>query len=170
MTAQQMSRAFLGLGGNIDDPKIHFRRARHQLASHPQIKLRASSPLYRTPPVGGPAGQPDYLNAVLEIETNLTELELLEFCQQLEQEAGRVRTVRWGPRPLDIDLLLFSDRTCASQALTLPHPRLHQRHFALLPLCDLAPDLQHPVLDETICRILDALGPAPGISRLEETW
>ncbi len=170
MTAQHMSRAFLGLGGNIDDPVTHFRRARQELAGHPQITIRASSPLYRTPPVGGPDGQPDYLNAVLEIGTALTAWELLAVCQHLEREAGRVRTVRWGPRPLDIDLLLFSDQTCNSEILTLPHPRLHQRHFVLLPLCDLAPDLNHPVINRTIGQILDTLGPEPGISRLEKTW
>ena len=170
MTAQQMSRAFLGFGGNIGDPVQYFRQARHQLASHSQIRVQAGSPLYRTPPVGGPSGQPDYINAVLALETSLTAQSLLEFCQQLELDCGRTRSVHWGPRTLDIDLLLYSDKVCDSDFLTLPHPRLHQRHFVLLPLCDLAPDLIHPVFQHSIARILATLGPEYGISQLQETW
>ncbi len=165
-----MSRAFLGFGGNIGNPVVLFRQARQQLASHAQIRIVAGSPLYRTPAVGGPSGQPDYVNAVLAIETSLSELALLKFCQQLEHDGGRQRSVRWGPRTLDIDLLLYADLVWSSAILTLPHPRLHQRHFVLLPLCDLAPDLRHPVSDQNMAQILAVLGPAEGISKLNQTW
>ncbi len=170
MTVQQMSRAFLGFGGNMGDTEDLFRQARQQLANHPQIRVKGGSPLYQTPAIGGPSGQPDYINAVLAIETSLSEFALLTFCQQLEQDGGRVRTVRWGPRTLDIDLLLFADHVCASEILTLPHPRLHQRHFVLLPLCDLAPDWIHPVYQKSIARLLTELGPEHGISKLKQTW
>ena len=170
MTERSRSRAFLGLGGNLADPLYQFRRAREQLADHPDIELRSSSPLYRTPPVGGPQGQPDYLNAVLEVGTELSPEELLQLCQRLETHAGRTRELHWGPRTLDIDLLFFADLTCSEKRLTLPHPRLHQRHFVLLPLNDLAPQLQHPLLEKSVAQLLTALPPAEGISRICETW
>ncbi len=170
MTASQMSRAFLGFGGNIGDPVEYFRRARQKLTDHSHIRVQAASPLYHTPPVGGPSGQPDYINAVLEIETDLTALDLLQYCQQLEHDCGRVRTVRWGPRTLDIDLLLYSDQVCTSNILTLPHPRMHQRHFVLLPLCDLAADVVHPVELKPLAQLLEILGPEDGISQLQQSW
>ena len=170
MTEWNKSRAFLGLGGNLESPLERFRQARQHLATHPQIGLLSSSPLYRTPPVGGPQGQPDYLNAVLEIETSLSAELLLQICQQLETAAGRTRDVHWGPRTLDIDLLLFGELICTDRRLTLPHPRLHHRHFVLLPLNDLAPQLQHPLLQTTVRQLLTALSPAAGIVRICDTW
>ncbi|MFK5927018.1 MAG: 2-amino-4-hydroxy-6-hydroxymethyldihydropteridine diphosphokinase [Desulfuromusa sp.] len=165
-----MSRAFLGFGGNLGNPLNTFRQARQQLINHPQVEVLSSSSVYHTPPVGGPEGQPDFLNAVVEIQTGLLPLDLLQLCRQIEDDAGRVRDHRWGPRTLDIDLLLFDNLTMDVPLLTLPHPRLQQRHFVLLPLNDLAPQLNHPVLNKTIGNLLKAL-PAPvGITRLDETW
>lgn len=170
MTEQNKSRAFLGFGGNLGQPLNSFRQARQQLEKHPQIKVISSSPLYQTPPVGGPAGQPDYLNAVVEIHTGLSALDLLQLCRRIEDSAGRVRDQHWGARTLDIDLLLIDDLVMADPTLTLPHPRLQQRHFVLLPLNDLAPQLRHPVLNETISHLLKALPMATGITRLNEIW
>ena len=170
MTEWNKSRVFLGLGGNIGNPLASFRLARQQLAQHELINVLCSSPIYRTPPIGGPAGQPDYLNAVLEIETGLAAQKLLHLCCQIEDAAGRLRDIHWGPRTLDIDLLLFDDSVMDAPQLTIPHPRLHQRHFVLLPLYDLDAHLTHPVLNMTIAELLAQLPPAEGITKLQETW
>ncbi len=170
MTEQNKSRVFLGFGGNIGDSLSHFCCAWQQLSSHPRITITASSPVYQTPAVGGPAGQPDYLNGVVEISTDMAPHELLQFCRQIEDGAGRNRDIYWGPRTLDIDLLFIDNLVLDDPQLTLPHPRLHQRHFVLLPLNDLAPQLRHPQLHKTIAELLADLPPATGISRLNETW
>ncbi len=170
MTGSNKSRAFLGFGGNLGKPLNNFRRARQQLAEHPQVEVISSSPLYQTPPVGGPEGQADYLNAAIEIRTGLSALDLLQLCRQIENSAGRVRDLHWGPRTLDIDLLLVDNLIMDIPLLTLPHPRLQQRHFVLLPLNDLAPQLNHPILNETIGHLLKILPTAVDITRLNETW
>lgn len=170
MTEKNQSRAFLGFGGNLGNPLDNFRQARQQLAKHPQVEVVAVSPIYQTPPVGGPDGQPDYLNCAIEIRTGLTALDLLQLCRQIEDDAGRIRDIPWGPRTLDIDLLIIDNLIMDAPPLTLPHPRLHQRHFVLLPLHDLAPQLNHPVLHETICNLLQQLPATAGITRLNETW
>lgn len=164
------NRVFLGLGGNIEDPLNHFRNVRRQLSACERIAQIRSSPLYRTPPVGGPEGQPDFLNAVLEIRTGLSPRNLLQLCQTLENRAGRIRDVPWGPRPLDIDLLLYDQVIIDDPRLSVPHPRMHQRHFVLLPLCDLDPDLQHPLLKQSVAALLQRLSPAQGIVCLKNSW
>ena len=166
MTKKNKCRAFLGFGGNLGEPLNHFRHARQKLAEHPQVEVISASPLYQTPPVGGPEGQPDYLNAAIEILTGLSALDLLQLCHQIEADAGRSRTLHWGARTLDIDLLLVDDLIMDGPLLTLPHPRLHQRHFVLIPLNDIAPGQLHPLLNTTISQVLRALPPAVGITRL----
>ena len=170
MIQNNYSRAFLGLGGNLDHPLNNFRRARISLATHELVDVVASSALYRTPPIGGPEGQPDFLNAVVEIHTGLLPLELLQLCWQIEDSAGRVRDLHWGPRTLDIDLLLIDELILETPVLTLPHPRMHQRHFVLLPLNDMAPQVKHPILHETVNNLLNALPEVEGITRINDTW
>ncbi len=170
MIAAAKSRAFLALGGNLGNPHQAFVTARRSLADHPLIELLQASSLYRTPAIGGPSGQPDYLNAVLEIATSLAAAELLELCLQLETAAGRTRGVRWAARALDIDLLFFDNSTHNTASLTLPHPLLHQRHFVLLPLVEIAADLQHPHCGCSVSCLLDRLPAAEGIIRLPEKW
>ena len=170
MTEQNKSRAFLGFGGNIGEPLSHFRRARKQLAADPHVTVVGASPLYRTPAIGGPAGQPDYLNAVVEVTTSLTPHQLLQLCQQIETDAGRSRDIHWGPRTLDIDLLLVGNLIIDDSQLTLPHPRLQERHFVLLPLNNLVPQLRHPITTKTIAELLADLPPAVGISQLNKKW
>jgi 2-amino-4-hydroxy-6-hydroxymethyldihydropteridine diphosphokinase len=102
------------------------------------------SPLYETEPVGGPSGQPPYLNAVVELSTTASPRELLERCRALEAAAGRVRAERHGPRTLDVDVLVVGDLSVAEPDLVVPHPRLWERRFVLAPLADLAPDLVSP--------------------------
>jgi 2-amino-4-hydroxy-6-hydroxymethyldihydropteridine diphosphokinase len=128
-------RAFLALGSNLGD-----RAGFIQAAIDAVPDLVAVSPVYETDPVG-PPGQGPYLNAVVELDTALSPRELLGLCQRLEAAAGRVRTERWGPRTLDVDVLLVGDLTVNEPDLIVPHPRMWERDFVLRPLADLAPEL-----------------------------
>jgi 2-amino-4-hydroxy-6-hydroxymethyldihydropteridine diphosphokinase len=129
-------RAFLGLGSNMGDRLDHLRRA---VCGLPDVV--AVSSVYETEPIGGPSGQPSYLNAVVELDTALGPRELLAVGQRLEDEAGRTRTVRWGPRSLDVDVLLVDDLVVVDDDLVVPHPRLWERRFVVEPLSELAPEL-----------------------------
>jgi 2-amino-4-hydroxy-6-hydroxymethyldihydropteridine diphosphokinase len=129
-------RAFVGLGSNLGDRRARLREA---VAGLPDVV--AVSPLYETEPVGGPTGQPPYLNAVVELDTALSPRELLDVARALEDAAGRVRTERWGPRTLDVDVLLVGDLVVADPDLVVPHPRMWERRFVVEPLARLAPGL-----------------------------
>jgi 2-amino-4-hydroxy-6-hydroxymethyldihydropteridine diphosphokinase len=136
-------RAFIGLGSNLGDRRAHLNVAVEALREQGHDVV-AVSPLYETAPVGGPEDQGPYLNVVVELETADDARRLLERCQQLEQQAHRVRTVRWGPRTLDADVLWVDGEQVDEPTLTVPHPRMWQRRFVLAPLADLAPDLVTP--------------------------
>lgn len=129
-------RAFVALGSNLGDRWAHLRAA---VAGLPGVV--AVSPVYETDPVGGPGGQPPYLNAVVELDTDIGPRGLLEVGLALETAAGRVRTERWGARTLDVDVLLVGDLAVDEPDLVIPHPRMRARAFVLVPLHDLAPDL-----------------------------
>jgi 2-amino-4-hydroxy-6-hydroxymethyldihydropteridine diphosphokinase len=131
-----MARAFLGLGSNLGDRLAYLRDA---VASIPDVV--AVSRLYETAPVGGPGGQDRFLNIVVQLDTELSARELLEVCRRCEADARRVREERWGPRTLDVDVLWVDDVTVDEPDLIVPHPRMFERAFVLLPLGDLAPDL-----------------------------
>jgi len=137
-------RAYIGIGSNLSDPANQVRHALQALADLPASRLTAHSPRYRTAPVGGPTDQPDYLNAVAALETALTPETLLTALQEIESAQGRVRAERWGPRTLDLDLLLYGSIIRRDPRLILPHPRLHQRAFVLYPLHDIEPELMIP--------------------------
>ena len=130
-------RAFLGMGSNLGDSRRLLRDALDALGA----RVVAVSPLYETAPLGGPPGQQDYLNIVVELDTDETPRELLELCRGLEAAAGRVRTERWGPRALDVDVLLVGELRVDEADLVVPHPRMHERRFVMAPLADLAPEL-----------------------------
>jgi 2-amino-4-hydroxy-6-hydroxymethyldihydropteridine diphosphokinase len=130
--------AFVGLGANLGDPQQALASALRHLGALPDTELMRSSRLYRSAPVD--TGGPDYLNAVAELRTRLTAPGLLRALQAIEQAAGRERPYRNAPRTLDLDLLLYGDARIASVALTVPHPRMRERAFVLLPLAELAPD------------------------------
>ena len=138
------ARTYIGIGSNLGDPIRQVRRAFQALTGILASGYVAQSPLYRTAPVGGPPGQPDYINAVVALDTGLTPQQLLMALQTLELAHGRTRTARWGPRTLDLDLLLYDRLVSDDPRLTLPHPRLHERAFVLYPLRDIAPDLDIP--------------------------
>lgn len=141
-------RAFLGLGSNLGDRVRHLADA---IAAIPDVV--GVSPTYETDPVGGPEQGP-YLNLVVELDTDRTPRELLELCRSLEAAAGRVRTERWGPRTLDVDVLLVGDLVVDEPDLQVPHPRLWERAFVLIPLADLAPDLvPDPPVDAGVRRV-----------------
>ncbi|MGH9000706.1 MAG: 2-amino-4-hydroxy-6-hydroxymethyldihydropteridine diphosphokinase [Acidimicrobiia bacterium] len=133
-------RAYLGLGSNLGDREGHLQRAVDGLAARAGPVVGVSS-VYESEPVGGPH-QPDYLNAVVAVETALAARDLLALAKDLEAEAGREADgVRWGPRPLDVDVLIVGDERVDDPDLVVPHPRIHQRGFVLAPLADVAPDL-----------------------------
>ncbi len=135
-------RAFIGLGSNLGDRRALLRAAVEGLRSGGDVV--GVSPLYETEPVGGPEGQSPFLNVVVELSTTDGPRPLLERCRALEEAAGRVRTVHWGPRSLDADVLLVDGWRVDEADLTVPHPRLWERRFVVQPLADLAPDLVTP--------------------------
>lgn len=137
-----MPTAYLSLGANLGDRAGNLGTALERLAES-GVRVRRVSSLYETDPVGGPP-QPAYLNLVAEVETDLAPGALLAQCQEIESGLGRVRAERWGPRTLDIDLLLYEGVTLQGPELTLPHPRLTERQFVLAPLAELAPNLRLP--------------------------
>ena len=138
-----MSRAFIALGSNLQQPQQQVQQAFNELASLPKTSLIKHSSLYRTAPVGYD-NQPDFINAAAEIETELAPLELLHALLALESTHGRERPFPNAPRVLDLDLLLYDDMVMNTAELTLPHPRMHERGFVLLPLAEIAPDLIIP--------------------------
>jgi 2-amino-4-hydroxy-6-hydroxymethyldihydropteridine diphosphokinase len=135
--------AYVGLGSNLEDPVAQLRRTLAALGELPGTRLRSASGLYRTPP-WGLLEQPEFVNAVAELHTTLGVRSLLEALQSLERAAGRAREQRWGPRVLDLDLLLYDALQLDEPGLHLPHPRLHERAFVLVPLAEIAPGLQVP--------------------------
>lgn len=142
--ARTFIRAYIGLGSNLDDPQKQLQRAIEALQRIPESRLTAVSPLYRSKPMG-PAEQPDYVNGVAMFDTCLEPLVLLDALQSIETTQGRVRSgERWGPRTLDLDLLLYGSEVIDLPRLQVPHPGITQRGFVLRPLFDLAPELTFP--------------------------
>ena len=135
--------AYLGIGSNLGDRLENLREAVRDLARTPGIRVVRSSSVYETSPVGGPE-QGDFLNAVIEIETELKPHVLLEALQRIENDLGRVRDERFGPRTLDLDLLLYGDHVIDDPDLTVPHARMHERAFVLVPLTELGVDAAFP--------------------------
>ena len=138
-----MATAYIALGANLGDPAATVQAAFAALATLPQSTLTATSALYRTAPVGI-CDQPEFINAAARIETELTPEALLDALLAIEQRFGRVRTLRNGPRTLDLDVLLYDEQVLDTPRLILPHPRLHLRAFVLYPLADIGPDLSIP--------------------------
>ncbi len=147
--------AYVALGSNLGDREENLRRALALLAANGQVVERVSSFL-RTEPYGV-TDQPEFLNAVCRVRTELEPLELLRLLLRLEQELGRVRLRHWGERNIDLDLLLYEERVLNLSELVLPHPDMQNRDFVLLPLAEIAPQLVHPLLKKTIAQLKDEL-------------
>ena len=159
-----MPRAWIGIGSNMGDRLDYVRRALGLMDALPDTELVAASSIYDTVPVGA-TGQPRFLNAVAELSTGIEPLELLRKLLAMEEECGRIRMGVWGPRTLDLDLLLYDDVEMETPELTLPHPRARGRAFVLLPLAELAPDLRFPGDTETVHERVAALGDLGGSVR-----
>jgi 2-amino-4-hydroxy-6-hydroxymethyldihydropteridine diphosphokinase len=136
-----MRKALIGIGSNIGDRKQHIDTAIEALNHIPSVKVSRMSPIYETEPWGY-VNQAKFFNAVIEVETNLTANTLLGVCLGIEAGIGRIRDIKNGPRVLDLDLLLFEGQECTSAELTLPHPRMFERDFVLIPLRDLYPEMK----------------------------
>ena len=147
------SEVFIALGSNVGHRKNYIRNAITLLGNNPKITVVKQSSLIETKPVG-PIEQGLFINAVIEISTSLTPPELLATCLAVEEQIGRVRTKRWGPRTIDLDIILFADRIIAGANLNVPHPELSMRVFVLEPLAEIAPEIQHPVLRMTAVDML----------------
>lgn len=159
-----MALAYIGLGSNLESPLDQVTRAFQELAKLPNTRLLARSALYRSRAVG--PEQPDYINAVAQLETRLSPLELLDALQAIEQAHRRVRIQHWGPRTLDLDLLLYGEETIQHPRLNVPHPYLTQRAFVLYPLADINPNLEFPG-GQSLQSALDQC-PFEGLVRLQE--
>lgn len=147
---------YLSLGSNLGDRADHLRRALEAVAALPDTRLAAQSSVHETAP-WGVADQPSFLNLAAEIETAFGPLELLNAVKALEVRLGRTQGPQWGPRVIDIDLVLWQDTVMETDALTLPHPRFRERAFVLLPLREIAPDAVDPVTGRTVAELAAAL-------------
>ena len=149
-------KVYLALGSNMGDKEDYINGAIHALKEHPQIKVNKISDMIVTKPYGG-VKQDDFLNGALEAETLLSPEELLEACHDIEDAANRRRTIHWGPRTLDIDILFYDKLIFESDTLVIPHPDLENRDFVLKPMNMLAPNFRHPVLKKTMAQLLQEL-------------
>lgn len=154
-----MSIAYIGLGSNIGDRIGYVQQANKLLDDTDGIRVINSSSLYETEPFGFKE-QEWFINAILEIETSLEPMDLLNVCLRIEKQLGRVRhpeAPQWGPRTVDLDILFYDNLIISTDVLQIPHPRVHQRAYALVPMLELAPDFIHPVIGESILDIHSAL-------------
>lgn len=152
-----MSKCLVGIGANLGDRAQTIRKAMRRLAEHPATVAIATSGTHETSPVGGPVGQPDFLNATARFETSLDPVALLDLLQQIEQDCGRQRGEHWAARTLDLDLLLYDAQVITSQRLAVPHPRMSFRRFVLQPAAEVAAEMIHARMGWTVRQLLDHL-------------
>jgi len=150
-----MTTAYLGLGSNLGDRRRNLEAALEALRAHPQIAVTAVSSFLETDPVGGPPGQGKFLNAAAGIETDLAPETLLEELKRIERAIGRTPGPRWGPREIDLDILLYGDTVLETADLVIPHPRMRERRFVLEPLSEIAPTARDPVTGLSVRELLE---------------
>ena len=152
-----MALVYLGLGSNMGDREKNLKEAIKALDSHEHIFVEKVSSLYETDPVGY-TDQDKFLNAAVFCKTLLTPNQLLDYLQKIEEDLKRVRTIRWGPRPIDLDILLYDDLQLNDEPrLIIPHPRMTEREFVLLPLAEIVPEIIHPTTGKSIKKLLEEL-------------
>lgn len=160
-----MNEAFLSIGSNIGDRLYYLEEAVRMLDARSGTSVSAVSSIYETTPVGF-TEQADFLNLVCRVETELGAQALLLACQEIEQELGRVREVRWGPRTVDLDILLYNNENIEMENLTIPHPRMQERAFVLIPLLEIEPSVSHPVSEKLFSE--EAAVQDSGVSKWKE--
>ncbi|KAB8126416.1 2-amino-4-hydroxy-6-hydroxymethyldihydropteridine diphosphokinase [Gracilibacillus oryzae] len=151
-----MNRAFIALGSNIEPREDYLKKAERLLAEHSDVKLISSSSIYQTEPFGY-TDQASFLNKVLEVETMMEPIPLLDLCQKIESELGRKREIKWGPRTMDLDILLFNQEEIKTDRLIIPHPYMHERAFVLVPLSEICPNLFLPHVNKDISQLMDGI-------------
>ncbi|MBI3609482.1 MAG: 2-amino-4-hydroxy-6-hydroxymethyldihydropteridine diphosphokinase [Nitrospirae bacterium] len=156
---------YIGIGSNMGDRQAYCEEAVRRIARFPKTAILAASSLYETAPLEIP-DQDRFINAVVAVRTELSPHELLRACQEVEQFLGRKRSVRFGPRTIDLDVLFYGDRIIQEPGLTIPHPRMHERRFVLEPLAEIAPGLEHPVFHKTADQMLQVVRDRQDVRRL----
>jgi 2-amino-4-hydroxy-6-hydroxymethyldihydropteridine diphosphokinase len=165
------TRCLIALGSNLGDRLDNLRAGVGGLEAADGIDVVAVSGLYETAPVGGPDDQGPYLNAALAADTTLEAADVLALLHRIEADRERERVVHWGPRTLDLDLLVHGDLVGDGHELHVPHPRMHERRFVMVPVCDVAPDLVHPRLGRTMRELLAGLPVQAGdLTRVADEW
>lgn len=147
--------AYLSLGSNVGDREEYIEQAVFLLGKHPKLEVGRHSTNYETEAEGGGGSQPPFINAVVEVRTKLSPYELLDACHEIEATLGREREIEWGPRTIDIDILLYNDEVISDEKLQIPHPLMHERVFVLKPLREIASQVMHPILEKSIQSLYD---------------
>ena len=162
-------KAFIGIGSNLGEKERNIRRAVDEIAVMPFTKLITVSSLYDSEPVGE-VEQGNFVNAVALVETDLPARRLLWNLMLIEQRMGRVRTIRWGPRTIDLDIVLYGKNIVEEDGLVIPHPELEKRAFVLIPLLEIEPDLVHPRTKESVRKLLKKVKPHSSVKRKGRFW
>ncbi len=156
------NKAYISLGSNIGEREENLLAAINHLHTHTNIEVENISSIYETDPVGYEE-QDQFLNMVIEVKTSLSQFELLEICQNIEKNLGRKRDIRWGPRTIDLDILLFNHENINSEQLTVPHPRMHERAFVIIPLLEIDSGIKLPTMEIPLQAVLEERSDREGV-------
>jgi 2-amino-4-hydroxy-6-hydroxymethyldihydropteridine diphosphokinase len=160
--------AYIGIGSNLGDKTDQCEKAISEILKVDRHKLLAKSSFFKTQPMGY-TSQDCFVNGVIKIETNLEPIDLLRTLKTIESNLGRLKTFRWGPRLIDLDILFFDEREIQTEELQVPHPLIHERQFVLIPLVEIDPGLIHPVLGKTVQELLENFKQDQGVEKLQSS-